>query len=149
MQSTKYEKTKIIGFVGVVFVYPIVFISMICYNYLTNQNYIFLNLLTLDFSNIYVSLLIVSYGTIATVACLFCTIGMMYVENAIWVPIFDNCEIPILYLFEFYVLKYHSTNWITYLGSALIVLVVLCLSIQKYFTQNPNGNTHTHTRTQF
>ena len=116
--------------------YPLVFTAITSYNYFTSQNYIFESLFTNGLSNDLQTFVIILTGAMATLGCLFYTIGTMYVENAIWVPIVDNCEIPVLYLMEKYILNYDSTNWLTYLGSTLILIVVLYLAIEKYVTNN-------------
>ena len=62
----------------------------------------------------------------------------MYVKNSIYIPIIDNIGIPLLYLIEKYFLNFHSSNWMTYLGSSLVLLVVIYLAIDQRI-QNSNN----------
>ena len=133
IKCKKKKTIKIgIGFVAVAIVYPLAFVLIVGYNYVTGQNYIFETLFTVGLSNVGTTSLLILTGFIATVACLFYTIGTMNAENAIWVPIMDNSEIPLLYVLERTTLGYDYSNWMTYLGSSFILLVVLYLSFEKY-----------------
>ena len=117
---------------GICIIFPIVCIIYFIYNAENNLPLIY-NLL--KFNNFELPTLDPFYlflcGFSGCAAMITYTIGALKVENSNWIPLIHDIEIPILYFTEYFLLGINSTNYITYIGSTLVLSVVIVLTLQN------------------